>query len=73
MLASQVVPRKILPMQAASAAPFDDPGYLYETKWDDCRGIVAIALGLIRRRVGGSTPPAIWRPRALVPPLTKII
>lgn len=42
------IPRKIMPMLAASAAPFDNPGYLFETKWDGVRGMLAKSDGHLR-------------------------
>lgn len=47
-LESAIVPRKIMPMLATSSAPFDDPGYLFETKWDGARGMVAVPDGRLR-------------------------
>ena len=35
-------------MLATSAAPFDNPAYLFETKWDGVRGMVAKADGRLR-------------------------
>lgn len=48
MLQSPAIPRRIMPMLAASAAPFDNPAYLFETKWDGVRGMVAKADGCLR-------------------------
>src|SRR4051812_38809134 len=35
-------PRVLLPMLSASADPFDDPAFIFETKWDGIRCIAAV-------------------------------
>lgn len=40
-LQTTTIPRRIMTMLASMAEPCDDQGYVYETKWDGCRGVVA--------------------------------
>lgn len=48
MLHTTTIPRRIQPMLATMAEPFDDPACLFETKWDGCRGVVAKVDGRLR-------------------------
>ena len=41
----EALPRRLLPMLATSAAPFDDPAYLFETKWDGVRALASVDMG----------------------------
>src|SRR5262245_61484040 len=41
----EALPRRLLSMLATSAAPFDDPTYLFETKWDGVRALASVDMG----------------------------
>src|SRR5262245_14547048 len=41
----EALPRRLLPMLATSAAPFDDPAYFFETKWDGVRALASVDMG----------------------------
>jgi bifunctional non-homologous end joining protein LigD len=45
--------KPLLPMLATPAAPFDDPEYLFEVKWDGVRALAAVEAG--RWRLWGRT------------------
>ena len=45
--------KPLLPMLATPAAPFDDPDYLFELKWDGVRALAAVEAG--RWRLWGRT------------------
>lgn len=47
-LESPAIPRKIMPMLATSSRPFDDPGFIFETKWDGVRAMTARVDGKLR-------------------------
>jgi len=42
------VPRQLLPMLATSTDPFDDPGCLFEVKWDGVRCLAAVEADGVR-------------------------
>jgi bifunctional non-homologous end joining protein LigD len=43
--AATVMPGTVLPMLATSASAFDDPGWVFELKWDGVRAMTSISEG----------------------------
>ena len=39
---SAALPKNLLPMLSASSKPFDDPGCVYEVKWDGIRALASV-------------------------------